>query len=134
MPSTAGVIDFFLHPKFGLMTSSVTNPSVIFNPLTGLGNVLTASVGLASSYGIVYAVSLVPPFAGKTNNTFPTFEDTVFRLWVTHTLSSGLVIINQQVESSEQNGIVLWDNLLPSSVVIDVFPNFELTVEWLVGV
>jgi hypothetical protein len=133
MPSAAGVIDFFLHPGFGFMTSSVTNPSLIVNPLTGLGNVLAASVGLATSYGIVYAVSLVPEKAGRTNNTFPTFEDTVFKLWVTHTLASGLVIINQQLESAEQNGIVLWDNLLPSSIVVDVFPNFELSLEWLVG-
>jgi hypothetical protein len=115
------------------MTSSVGSPSPIFNPITGLGNVLASSVGLATSYGVVYAVSLVPPFAGKTNNTFPTFEDTAFKLWVTHTLASGLVIINQQVESHEQNGIVLWDNLLPSTIVVDVFPNFELTLEWLVG-
>jgi hypothetical protein len=35
--------------------------------------------------------------------------------WVTHTLASGLVIINQQ------------------AIVVDVFPNFQLTLEWLKG-
>jgi hypothetical protein len=108
MPSAAGVIDFFVRAKFGLITSSVTSPSVIFNPVSGLGNVLVASAGLASSYGLVYAVSLAPPFAGRTANTFPTFEDMAFRIWVTHTLASGLVVITQQFESREQNGIVLW--------------------------
>jgi hypothetical protein len=133
MPSAAGVIDYFLRPKFGLITSSTTSPSAIFNPVTGLGNVLAASVGLASSYGLAWAVSLVPPYSGRTVSTFPTFEDSVFRLWVTHTLASGLVVVTQQLETHEQNGIVLWDNLLPSSIVVDVFPNFELTLEWLVG-
>jgi hypothetical protein len=133
MPSAAGVIDYFLRPKFGLITSSVTSPSAIANPVTGLNNVLAASVGLASSYGLVWAVSLVPAHSGRTVNTFPTFEDRVFSLWVTHTLASGLVVITQQMETYEQNGIVLWDNLLPSSVVVDVFPHFELTMEWLIG-
>lgn len=133
MGSVAGVIDFFLHPKFGFMTSSTTSPSAIANPVTGRGNVLAASVGLASSYGVVYAVSLAPIFAGRSVATFPQYEDLAFELWVTHTLASGLVVVNQHVQSAESNGIVLWDNLLPSSCVVDVFPGFEVTIEWLIG-
>ena len=134
MPSTSGVIDFFLHPPFGLMTSSVNNPTPIFNPITGRGNVLTASVGLANSYGIVWAVSLDPPYAGRNVASIPSYEDPVFELWLTYTLSSGLVIIAQHLVSHQANGIMLWDSVLPSSVLLDVFPNFELTVEWLVGI
>lgn len=133
MPSTAGVIDYFLHPKYGFMTSSTTSPSVITNPVSGRGNVLTASVGLAASYGLVCAVSLVPPFAGRDLATFPNYEDLAFELWVTHTLASGLVIITQHVQVREQNVTILWDNLLPSSCVVDVFPNFQVTLEWLIG-
>jgi len=133
MPSTSGVIDYFLHPGFGFITSSTTSPSHITNPVTGRGNVLAASVGLASSYGLVFAVSLAPAKAGRSVATFPQYEDLAFELWVTHTLASGLVIIDQHEQSNESNGIVLWRDLLPSSVVVDVFPNFELTLEWLIG-
>src|SRR6266496_3569932 len=133
MPSSAGVIAYFLQPKFGFITSSTTSPSAITNPVTGRGNVLAASVGLASSFGLVYAVSLAPARAGRSVATFPAYEDLAFELWVTHTLASGLVVITQHVMSSESNGIVLWTNLLPSSCVVDVFPGFELTLEWLIG-
>jgi hypothetical protein len=134
MPSAAGVIDYFLRPKFGFMTSSTTSPSVVANPITGRGNVLAASAGLASSFGIVYAVSLAPPFAGRSVATFVQYEDLALELWVQHTLASGLVICTQHVQTREQNGIILWENLLPSTVLLDVFPNFQVTVEWLVGV
>lgn len=133
-PNPAGVIDYFLHPPFGLTTSSTTNPSVITNPLTGLNNILLSTVGLASSFGIVWAVSFAPAHSGHTVNTFKTYEDVAFRAWQLHTLASGLVVISDQFQSSEQNGIHLWNNALPSSIVLDIFPNFELTVEWLVGV
>jgi hypothetical protein len=116
------------------MTSSTSNPSIIPNPVTGRGNVLVSGVGLANSYGLVYAVSRAPIKAGKTVATFPYYEDQVFELWVTHTLGSGLVIISQHFATRESNGIVLWENLLPSSIVVDVFPNYEVTLEWLVGI
>lgn len=134
MPSSAGVIDYFLRPKFGFMTSSTSSPSSLSNPFSGRNNVLASSAGLASSFGLVYAVSAAPAFAGRSVATFPQFEDLAFELWVTHTLSSGLVIITQHVQSSESNGIVLWDNLLPSTCIVDVFPNFQLTLEWLIGI
>jgi len=133
VPSAAGVIDYFLRPKFGFMTSSTTSPSVIFNPITGRTNVLAASVGLASSYGLVFAVSLAPDRAGRSVASFVQYEDLTFELWVLHTLGSGLVIITQHVQSSESNGIVIYENALPSTVVVDVFPGFELTLEWLIG-
>ncbi len=134
MPSTADVINYFLHPKFGFITSSTTSPSVIVNPVTGRGNALAASVGLASSHGMVWAVSLSPPKAGRTVATFPDYEDLAFELWVTHTLASGLEVITQHEQHHEANGIVLWENLLPSSCIVDVFPNFELILEWLIGI
>jgi len=134
MPSAAGVIDYFLHPKFGFMTSSTTSPSVIANPVSGRGNVLAASVGLASSYGLVCGVSLVPAQSGRSVATFPQYEDLAFELWVTHTLASGLVIITQHEQIREQNSTVLWEELLPSSCVVDVFPGFQVTLEWLVGI
>jgi len=134
MPSAADVIEYFLRPKFGFITSSTTSPSAIVNPVTGRGNVLSASVGLASSFGLVYAVSLAPPQAGRSVATFPQYEDLAFELWVTHTLASGLVVITQHVQSRQANGIVLWENLLPSSCLVDVFPNFQLTLEWLIGI
>lgn len=135
MPSTSGVIDYFLHPRFGLVTSSAASPSHIANPVSGRGNVLSPSTGpLSGSYGLVFAVSLHPAFAGLSVGTFPNFEDVVFELWVTHTLASGLVVITQHEQHREQNGIVLWEELIPSAVVVDVFPGFELTLEWLIGV
>src|SRR5216684_3511132 len=133
MPSVAGVIDYFLRPKFAFITSSTSSPSAIVNPVTGRGNVLAASVGIASSFGLVYAVSLAPTFAGRSVATFPQYEDLAFELWVTHMLASGLVVITQHVQSREANGIVIWENLLPSSCIVDVFPFFELTLEWLIG-
>jgi len=128
-----GIIDFFLHPTFNFITSSVTNPSPIFNPLTGT-TVLTPSVGLASSFGIVWAVSFAPAQAGQTLGVLPTYEDRVFDLVVTHTLASGLVVVSQRFDTHESNGILFWENLLPSNVTIEVFPHFELTVEWLIGI
>ena len=134
MVGVNGVIDFFLHPTFAQLTSSTTSPSTISNPVTGRGNVLASSAGLAPSFGIVWAVSFAPPFAGRNVATLPDFEDTVFELWVEHTLSSGLVIVSQRFASKAENGILMWENLLPSSVIVDVFPNFELTLEWLIGI
>ncbi len=133
MPSAAGVIDYFLRPKFRFVTSSTSSPSAIANPVTGRGNALAASVGLASSYGLVCAVSYAPPFAGRTVGTLVTYEDPVLELWVTHTLASGLAVVTQHEKFGDQNRIVLWENLLPSSVLVDVWPNYEATLEWLVG-
>jgi hypothetical protein len=128
-----GIIDFFLHPTFNLITSSTTNPTTIPNPLSG-SVVLTASVGLASSFGIVWAVSFAPPKAGVELGVLPRYEDRVLDLVVTHTLSSGLVVVSQRFDSHESNGILFWENLLPTSVALHIFPNYQLTVEWLVGV
>jgi hypothetical protein len=133
MTGPNGVIDFFLHPTFNLITSSTTSPSVIANPLSG-NNVLTSSVGLATSFGVVCAVSLAPAKAGLTLGTIVSYEDPVSVWTVFHTLASGLVVVTQKFVSHEANYILFWDHALPSSVTLDVFPNFEVTVEWLVGV
>jgi hypothetical protein len=133
MPGTAGVIDFFLHPTLNLITSSTTSPSAIANPLTG-HNVLAASVGLSSSFGVVCAVSLAPPEAGLTLGTINRYEDPVSVWTVFHTLASGLVVVTQRAVIADANYLLFWDVALPTNVIVDVFPNFELTVEWLVGV
>lgn len=132
MPQTAGVIDFFLHPPLGLITSSTTNPSTISNPLTG-HNVLSSSVGLASSFGVNCAVSLAPPAAGLTLGTVIDYEDPVSVWTVFHTLASGLVVVTQREVFHDANYLLFWQIALPSNVIVDVFPNFELTVEWLIG-
>jgi hypothetical protein len=135
-PSSAGVIDYFLSPRFAFVDSSVTQPSLIPNPVSGRNNVFAASVGPGfrqSAYGVVFAVSLAPAHAGRSVATFPQYEDLAFELWVTHTLASGLVIVTQHEQSKESNGIILFQHLLPSSIVVDVFPHFEVTLEWLVG-
>jgi len=128
-----GVIDFFLHPTFNLITSSTTSPSVIPNPLHG-HNVLTASAGLASSFGVVCAVSLVPPAAGRIPGTVIEYEDPVSVWTVFHTLASGLVVVTQRAVFHDANYILFWENALPSTAIIDVFPNFEVTAEWLIGI
>ena len=83
---------------------------------------------------IAWAVSFEPPYAGRNVASIPAYEDPVFELWLTYTLQSGLVIIAQHMVTHQGNGIMLWDQVLPSSVLVDVFPNFELTLEWLVGI
>jgi hypothetical protein len=133
LAQVAGVIDFFLHPPLGVITSSTTSPSAIANPLSG-HNVLAASVGLASSFGVVCAVSLAPARAGLTLGTLIDYEDPVSTWNVFHTLASGLVVVTQRVVRSDANYIMFWDYLLPTNVIVDVFPGFELTVEWLIGV
>jgi len=134
MPSVSTVIDYFLRPKLGFTTSSTTSPSALANPFTGRGNVLAASAGIASSYGLVYAVSLAPPGAGHSVATIKQYEDLAFELWVTHTLASGLVVVTQHEQAFEANGLFFWEIALPSTVLVDVFPNFEVTLEWLVGI
>lgn len=133
MPNVNGVVDFFLHPTFNLITSSVTSPSVIPNPLTG-HNVLTSTVGLATAFGVVCAVSLAPLKAGLTPGTVTDYEDPVSVWTVFHTLASGLVVVTQREVFHDANYILFWDHALPATVIVDVFPNFELTVEWLVGI
>ncbi len=140
MTGPNGIIDFVLHPSFNFMTTSTSIPSTIVNPLVGTA-VLSAGPTppgipdpLSVSYGIVWAVSFAPPFAGVTLGALPTYQDRVFDLVVTHTLSSGLVVVTQRFSTHQSNGILFWENLLPSNVLIDVFPNFEVTLEWLIGV
>ena len=133
MSGPNGVIDFFLHPTFNLITSSVASPSAIPNPLSG-HNVLTSSSGPASSFGVVCAVSLAPPKAGLTLGTIISYEDPVSSWTVFHTLASGLVVVTQRFVTHEANYILFWDHALPSTVTLDVFPNFEVTCEWLIGI
>jgi len=133
MPQTSGVVDFFLHPTFNLITSSTTSPSAITNPLSG-HNVLTSSVGLSSSFGVVCAVSLAPPKAGLTIGTVNEYEDPVSTWTVFHTLASGLVVVTQRDVFADANYILFWQHALPSTVILDVFPNFQVTVEWLIGI
>src|ERR1044072_9191226 len=105
MVGVNGVIDFFLHPTFAQLTSSTTSPSTISNPVTGRG--------------IVWALSFAPAFAGRNVAKLPDFEDTVFELWVEHTLSSGLGIVSQRVASKAENGILMWENRLPSQAMVE---------------
>jgi len=133
VPSANGVVDFFLHPTFNLLTTSVTNPTGIFNPLTG-NVVLTPSVGISASFGFVWAVSSAPPRAGVTLGALPTYEDRVFDLVVTHTLGSGLVVVTDRFSTHESNGLFFWSHALPDAALFSVFPNFELAVEWVIGV
>jgi hypothetical protein len=127
-----GIIDFFLHPTFNFLTSSTTNPSVIANPLSGT-NVLAATVGIASSFGIVWGTT-APPQAGFTVGVLDTFEFRVFDLAVFHTLASGLVVVSQRFQTHESNGILFWENLVPTNVSIEITPGFQLTVEWIIGI
>jgi len=131
MPTAGGVIEHFLHPSFRELTSSVTRPTFIPNPLRGTVT-LEPGAFLIVSYGIVWAVSFAPPQAGVELGVLPTYEDRVFDLVVTHTLDSGLVVVSQRFSTHESNGILFWENLLPTNVTLSIFPNFELTVEWLV--
>ena len=133
MTRPSGIIDFFLHPTFNLITSSTTSPSVIANPLSG-HNVLTASAGLTSSFGVVCAVSLHPAKAGLIPGSVDEYEEPVSVWTVFHTLASGLVVVTQRAVFHDANYILFWENALPSAVILDVFPNFEVTVEWMVGI
>jgi hypothetical protein len=133
MPPTNGVIDFFLHPTFAQLTTSTTSPSLMPSPLSGT-NVLNASVGIASSFGMFWTVTLQPPFAGKRLGVIDEFEDLVFDLVVEHTLVGGLTVPTMRFQSSDTHGIVLWSNLLPTQVTVKVFPGFELGAAWIIGI
>lgn len=133
MTRPSSVIDFFLHPTFNLLTTSTTSPSVMPSPLSGT-NVLNASVGIASSFGMFWTVTLAPPFAGRTLGVIDVFEDPVFDLVVEHTMASGLVVPTQRLTSSDTHGLVMWANLLPTQVTVKVFPGFELGAAWVIGI
>jgi hypothetical protein len=128
-----GVIDFFIHPSFAQLTSSTTSPSLMPSPLSGT-NTLNASVGIASSFGMFWTVTAFPPFAGRRLGVIDEFEDLVFDMVVQHTLASGLTVVSQRFQSSDTEGIVLWQNLLPTQVIVKVFPFFELGAAWLIGI
>lgn len=132
MANPSSVIDFFLHPKFGFITSSTSSPSTITNPLTGF-NTLAASVGLSSSFGITWAVNTPPPAAGWDNGIIRDWEDRLFQLVVFHTLASGQTVATQQFETHADSGILFWENQLPTSVQIEIFPNFSIDFSWLIG-
>lgn len=133
MPSVNGVIDYFLHPSFNFITSSVTSPSAITNPYTGT-NTLAATVGLSSSFGLTWAVHTPPPSAGFRLGTMKVWDDRLLQVVVFHTLASGEVVASQIFESFNDSGILFWENLIPTAVIVDVFPNFSVDFSWLIGI
>jgi hypothetical protein len=126
-----GVISEFAHPPWGVLTQELVGT------FTSSGNVhtLTRVRGPINvdAFGISWSVFTAPAAAGRKTRVVTVYEDDFLWLGVRYTNLSGNDFYGQVLEVHEDGLYFLWDQPIPTSIDIWVFPNFAVTMSWLVA-
>lgn len=131
MPSITGVINEFAHPPWGSLSreligtfTSSGNPHVL-QRIRGPVNV--------DAFGITWSVTTVPAQAGRQSRLSTDFEDPFLQLGVRYTDLGGHDFYGQLFNQTVDGQYFLWDQPIPTAVDLWVFPNFGVTMYWLVA-
>lgn len=125
------VINEFAHPPFGALTRE------LIGTLTSTGNVhhLTRVRGPVNvdAFGIAWDVFSAPAGGGRTNRVVTSYEDTFIQFGVRYTDLSGHDFYGELANIREDGRYFLWAQALPTAVDVWVFPNFAVTMYWLLA-
>jgi hypothetical protein len=135
MGTSAGVIDFFVHPPLALLRRSTTSPVNIPNPLSGSGSLdVTTGFPPRSAFGFRWAINLAPTEAGRSSRTINVFEQPWLAFSLHYHLADGSDFIADEVQTGLAEGFWLWAIALPSTLQYDILPGFSAHFDWLVGI
>lgn len=130
MPSNPlGVIEQFLHPPLGIMSSEVipglfTGDGVLSRPR---GPVPT------DAFGMRFSFITVPAGFGFKLGAVKEYESRILQLAVEHTMIDGHGIISQVADFRSDNLPFLFDLALPLQVHFSIVPGVSVQFFWLLA-
>ncbi len=131
MPLPTGVISEFAHPPWGTLSRS------LIGTLTPAGNVHTLQRVRGpinvDAFGITWSVTTAPAAAGRRTRVVTTFEDSFIQLGVRYTDLSGHDFYGQLFDVNQDGQYFMWDQPIPTAIDVWVFPNFAVTMYWLLA-
>jgi hypothetical protein len=130
MPFTAGVINLAAVPPVAQLQHSDTSPHALANPYSGSGSL--DPTGAAPAYGIHWSVVGNPAGAGRAARAVTVFEEQVVSLAVQHELADLSTYIGERVLTGDAEGWLLFSSGLPTAVLYDITPGFDVHFDWLV--
>lgn len=127
--SPTGIIQLFLHPPIGTMTTE----QLPNEPYTGLVTVTRVRGPVSvDAFGIRYTVLTIPPGYGVTPGPGTNVVDrTVVSASVTHSLLNGRLIESQGQSFRTTSGQLIFQESFPSFVTLEMSPGIGVRLEWL---
>ncbi len=131
MPDPTSIIQQFLHPPFGLLTTEhiaggpFSGGTYAFNRVRGPVRV--------DAFGMMWSTTLVAIGVGGTPGLVFEYEDRVIELSATYQLLDGTFIQGQRIASRLDSGLWLFDQVLPYGIDCIIGPPFGVDLWWLLA-
>ena len=130
-----GLIDFAIHPVFGQLVQSTVSPTPLFNPYPTGQWILFPQSGspplLHVAYGVFWTVVTDPPDASRVYGNLLEYGDRFMQIVAEYTLHDGSLVYSQIVDMHIETGVYLFEQLLPSQLLVYIWPGFEVSLTWL---
>ena len=124
-----GVIDFFTHPPLGALSLEHV-PSA---PLSGGLYALNRPRGPihTDAYGILWSVSAAALGTGSTPGIVTEWDERVVEIACDYILFDGTPAIGQRIATNMDNGIMMFEQLLPFGLDVQVGVPFLVDFFWI---
>lgn len=131
MPSITTVISEFAHPPWGSLSRELIGTFTA----AGNPNILQRVRGpiTVDAFGIAWSVTTAPAGAGRRVRLSTDYEDSFMQLGVRYTDLGSHDFYGQLFDQNIDGQYFLWDQPIPTSIDVWVFPNFAVTLYWLVA-
>jgi len=125
----SGVIQQFLHPPLGVMTTE-TIPGLYTG--NGIQNRPRGPINI-DAFGVQVNLAIVPAGLGYTLGAVRVYEDRLCQLAVIHNLLNGTPVVSETFEIFTDGQICLWKEALPSELLFSILPGVYVSFAWLLA-
>jgi len=126
-----GVIQEFAHPPWGILSRELIGtfgPGPVLASLTRIRGAVNVD-----AYGLAWSVSTAPAGAGRRVRAVTTYEDQFLQIAVLYTELLGNTFFGEVQNVQIDGQYFMWQQPTPTAVDIWIFPNFSVTLYWLVS-
>lgn len=132
MPSIpSGVIDFFIHPPWGVLQLEHIAGAPFFTGQYALDR--PRGPVRVDAYGLLWSVTTEAPGVGLTPGLVTEYDERVIEISLTYQLLDGTFIQGARLASSWDNGQFMFDQLLPYGVDVRIGVPFSVDLWWLLA-
>jgi hypothetical protein len=131
MSSITGVINEFAHPPWG----SLSRELIATLTFAGNNHVLQRVRGPINvdAFGIAWSVTTAPAGAGRQTRLVTNYEDAFMQLGVRYTDLGGHDFYGELFDQHVDGQYFLWNQPIPTAIDVWIFPNFAVTMYWLLA-
>jgi len=126
-----GIIGEFAHPPWGVIQRELIG-TYGPGPVTASLQRVRGPINV-DAFGIAWSVFAVPAQAGRRVRVVTEYEDNFMQYGVLYTDLTGHSFYGELADVSLDGQYVLFQQPLPTSVDIWIFPGFSVTLYWLLA-